>query len=427
MSFTSPVTKTRWIDVYISSSVQLFGATGAFLVMVTLVLGLQERGASGMQVAALIIAESLPMVVLGKVMGRLADRYDSRWLLVIAGVGQVAACQLLVRADEFGWVVTGGVALATATALAGPTRTALLPAMVRPEDLPRANAIGQTASSVGMMAGPALAGLLVGAGDVQSTLQIASFGFVATIVAGLALRTRRGGVRPADASNVDVAAVATVWKIGQDRTFWVVVWGVALIVGSVSAVNVVSVFFIRGTLHSSATMYGLVDALWTSGVLGGAWLIARLIRPRITDAALVRWLFLSVGVLSAMIVLVGTAQAVLWLVPCYLVGGGLNGVLNVIMGTLMGRRIPEDARGRAAAAMAARINGGALVGFVLGGLLLEVVTPRWMILGAGVLGVLMALVVTPLVMRVSQPAAQPEQRGAGPEGRGAGENQPALV
>lgn len=377
--------------------------------MVTLVLGLQERGASGLAVAALIIAETLPMVVLGKVMGRLVDRYDSRWLLVISGVAQVAACLLLVRATEFGWVIAGGVALATATALANPTRSALIPAMVRQEDLPRANAIGQTAGSVGMMAGPALAGFLVGSGSVRGTLQIAAFGFVATIVAGFALRTRRGGL--STTSNVDAPeAVPAGWKIGQDRVFWATVWGMSLIIGSLSAVNVVSVFFIRGTLQSTATMYGLVDAMWTAGVLGGAWLIARLIRPHVTDASLVRWMFLNLGLLSTMILLVGTAQAVMWLVPLYLIGGGLNGVMNVILGTMMGRRVPADARGRAAAAMTSRINGGALVGFVLGGLLLEVVTPRWMILGAGMLGVLVVLMVTPMVLRVAKRVCPPVSR-----------------
>jgi MFS family permease len=390
--------------------VQLFGAAGAFLVMVTLVLGLQERGASGIQVAALIIAETLPMVVLGRFTGRLVDRFDSRRLLVLSGVGQVAACLVLVRATEFGWVVVGGIALATATAVAAPTRSALLPAMVRPEDLPRANAIGQTAGSLGMMAGPALAGLLVGAGSVRDTLQIAAFGFVATIVAGFALRTRRGGGQPA--SNVDDVVKRSGWRLGNDRAFWAVVWGMALIIGSLSAVNVVTVFFIRGTLQSSATMYGVVDAMWTTGVLGGAWLAARLIRPRVADAVMVRWMFLSLGLLSAMILLSGTAQAALWIVPCWLVGGALNGVMNVILGTLMGRRIPADARGRAAAATQSRVNGGALIGFVLGGLLLEVVAPRWMILGAGALGLLAVLVVTPMVLRINEPVVQPAPEAA---------------
>jgi MFS family permease len=282
--------------------------------------------------------------------------------------------------------------------------------MVRPEDLPRANAIGQTANSLGMMAGPALAGILVGTGDVRGTLQIASLGFFATIVAGLTIRTRRGGhpeVSDVDATAGAAAAVMTAWKLGQDKMFWAVVWGSTLIIASISAVTVVMVFFIRGTLHSSATMYGVIDAMWTTGALVGAWLFARMVRPHIEDATLVRWMFLGLGLLAGAILLTGMVQAVLWVVPLFLAGGALNGGLNVFMGTLMGRRIPPDARGRAAGAMQSRINGGALAGFVLGGVLLEVVSARWMILGAGMLGVVVVLAVTPMVLRVSRPVPEP--------------------
>jgi MFS family permease len=189
--------------------------------------------------------------------------------------------------------------------------------------------------------------------------------------------------------------------------FRVVVWGSTLIIGSMSAVNVVAVFFIRETLHSSATMYGVVDAMWTAGAVLGAWLVARLIRSHVDDGALARWTFLSLGTMATMILLVGTAQAVLWVVPCYLIGGAMNGVLNVTGGTILGRRIPAGARGRASAALTSRINGGALVGFVLGGVLLELVSPRWMILGAGLLGLLAVLAVTPMVLRVTQPVQEP--------------------
>ncbi|WP_117209646.1 MFS transporter [Allorhizocola rhizosphaerae] len=404
MSFATPA-RSRWSDVYLSASVTLVGATGAFLVMVTLVLGLQERGASGLQVATLIIAESLPMVVLGRFMGRLVDRFDSRLLLVCAGVGQVVSCQLLVNADRFEWVVAGGVALATFSAVAGPTRSALLPAMVTRDDLPKASAIGQTASSIGLMAGPALAGFLVGAGDVRGTLQIASFGFVATIVAGLLLKTRRGVA----SSKVDNAPPVD-WKLSDDRMFRAVVWGMALIVGAVSTVNVVAVFFIRGTLGSSATMYGLVDAVWTAGMLAGAWLCARVLRPATTDLAVVRWMFVSLGIISVVVGAVGAVTAVLWIVPLYLVGGALNGGQNVIIGTLLGRRAPAAARGRAATALQSRVQGGALLGYVAGGLVLEVVEPRWVFVGAGVLGLLAVLLVAPGIVsthETSQSRAHP--------------------
>ena len=45
----------------------------------------------------------------------------------------------------------------------------------------------------------------------------------------------------------------------------------AAVIAAVTAVNVLEIFFVRDTLGGSATMYGLVAATWTLGVLIGAW------------------------------------------------------------------------------------------------------------------------------------------------------------
>jgi MFS family permease len=395
VSFTSE--RSRWSDVAIASSAQFCSALGAFLVMVTLVLALQAGGASGVQIAALAVVEALPMTLLGRFIGRVVDRFESRWLLVAAGASQVTACVALSFAGTFDQMIMGAVALSAATAVAQPTRAALIPAMVTREDLPRASAIGQSAGSVGMMLGPALAGLLVGATDVTPTLRVAACFFVATILAGLLLRTRRGGASSASAPGSTPAA----WRLSQDRLMQASVWGITVVVGAVSAVNVVFVFFIIDTLESSATIYGLIDSTWMVGLLVGAWLMARLIRPATSDARISGWMFVSLGALSTAVLLAGAAPHALWIVPCYLVGGALNGGENVIAGTLIGRRAPVEARGRASTALASRVQGGALVGFVAGGAALEIAEPRWVIISAGVLGLLIVAAVTPLVRRAA--------------------------
>src|ERR1044072_1281347 len=123
MSFTSPeLVRTRWSDVYIASIAQFFGATGTFLVLVTLVLGLEGRGASGIEVSILVIAEALPMVVLGKLICRLIDRFDCRVLLVVAGAPHMLACLALAQAEQFGAVVAGAIALSVVSGVAVPTR-----------------------------------------------------------------------------------------------------------------------------------------------------------------------------------------------------------------------------------------------------------------------------------------------------------------
>jgi MFS family permease len=448
MSFTSERERSRWSDVYIAAFAQFFGALATFLVMVTLVLAMQRRGASGIEVSILVIAEALPMVLLGKFIGRLVDRVDSRRLLVIAGAGQLVAAFALAQAEQFGMVIAGAIALSVVSGIAHPTRAALVPAMVVRDDLPKASAIGQTAGSAGMMTGPALAGFLVGGLGVHGTLQLAAFGFAATIIAGLFLKTRRGGQprtasaggaapaqrEPALADTAPTGAgvaqggqsnaaghptgggmparavgltknegaaggAVKEWELRDDRLLWTSVWGFAAVLGAISAVNVVLVFFILGTLGSSEGVYGLVESMWTVGVLIGAWVFSRVIKPSTPDGSIAKWTFGTLAVISLALVLIGGVQHALWIVPCYLLGGMQNGGLNVLTGTLLGRRVPAAARGRASTATAMRVQAGALIGYIAGGLLLELMEPRWIVLGCGMLGIGIVAAVVPWVLR----------------------------
>ena len=177
---------------------------------------------------------------------------------------------------------------------------------------------------------------------------------------------------------------------------------------AISAVNVVLVFFIMRTLGSTESMYGLIDSVWTVGALMGAWFFARLIKPTTHDATLARWLFGVLGAVSIAVIAVGSVRAALWIVPFYIFGGIQNGGLNVMTGTLVGRRVPHEAMGRANTALGMRVQAGALVGYIGGGLLLELSEPRWIVLGCGVLGLATVLVVMPFVLRseTTAPAAR---------------------
>jgi MFS family permease len=385
MSFT---VGTRVRDLYLSAVTQFFGALATFLVMVTLVLALQRQGASGLEVAALVLAEALPMVVLGRLIGAMVDRFDSRRLLVLAGLGQVASGLALSIVDGTAAVVAGAAALSVCSGIVQPTRQALIPAIAHRDDLPRASALGQTAGSLGMMLGPALAGFAVSALGPQSTVRLAAIGFLGTVVAGLAIRTRRGGgARAATAE----ATVDSGWRLRQDRLVSGSAWSISAVIAAVGAVNVVLVFFLLRTLNSTEATFGLVDSMWTVGVLIGAWSAGRLVRPATADATVGRWLLAALGVISLAIVLVGLAPEAGWVVPWYLLGGAANGALNVFMGVLLGRRTPPEARGRANAALVMRIQAGAMLGYVAGGALLQVADPRVIVIACGILGLFVTL------------------------------------
>jgi MFS family permease len=415
MAFTSAPDlpfASRWRDVYIASAARGVSVCGDFLAATALVLAVQAAGGGGLAVSALLLAATLPLVVLAPVTGRLADRVDSRTLLVAAGLAQAAVCAMLAFLTDHVLIVVLVAVLASGLAVTQPTIAALIPTMVRRADLPRASAVNQTAGSLGVLVGPALAGVLVGEFGPRLPRLLAAAGYLAVVVAGLALRTRRGArtgtmVAPATPAAPDVApappiAAAAAWRISADPLLRAMIISLAAVIAAVGAINVVEVFFIRDTLRSSTTNFGLIIACWTGGVLVGAWLLARPAARARGDGNLVRGVLLMLGACCAVLPISATVGAVGWLFPLWIMGGVFNGGLNTFSAVVMGGRVPEHARGRAFAALNGAVQGAAMFGYLAGGLLVGHVPTRPLVAGLGIGGMLVVAVLSPSVARAAR-------------------------
>lgn len=93
----------------------------------------------------------------------------------------------------------------------------------------------------------------------------------------------------------------------------------------------------------------------------------------------------------------GLALPALWLalpvaLVAFAVGGAGHGAKNAIVRTLVHVRVPPEARGRAWGAYAAGRNGAELVALTGGGLLVAALGPRWTLLAAGALPMLVVAV-----------------------------------
>ncbi|MEU4778653.1 MFS transporter [Micromonospora sp. NPDC023633] len=396
MSFTTA--GSRWSDVWLAATARGVSMCGDFLAATALALALQAAGASGIAVSGLLLAATLPLVVLAPLTGRLADRADSRTLLVAAGLGQAAVCALLAFADDPALIIGLVALLACGLAVTQPCLAALLPAMVRPGDLPRASAISQTAVTLGTLGGPVLAGLLVGQFGTRVPLLIDAGSYLALVVAGLLLRTRRGG-RWAATTPASGAERAPAWRLRRDPLLLAVVLSTAAVITAVGGINVVEVFFIRETLGGSPTVYGLVGAAWMAGMLPGSWLCARLAHRLTDDGALVYGVLATLGGISLTVIVAAAVPTAALLVPLWLVAGAANGGENVFANLLTARRVPEASRGRAYAAYGAAVQGGSMGGYLIGGAMLALLSPRPLIAAAGAAGLLVVAAFVPAVAR----------------------------
>lgn len=401
MPFTS-----RWGDVYLAAGARAISTCGDFLAATALTLALQQAGASGMTISVLMLAASVPLAVLAPLTGRLADRVDTRVILVVTGSVQAAICVGLAYARSPVLIIALVTALACGLAVTQPALAALLPAMVRREDLGKAGGINQTAGSLGMLVAPALAGVLVGQFGTRVPLLLDATTYLALVAAGLLLRTRRG------AASDTTTRVA--WRMRGDRLLTVMVAAVAAVVGGVGAVNVVEVFFVRVTLGASATTYGLVTGAWTAGCLVGSVVFGRLARGPADPARLVRGVLVQLAGCCAVVLIAASARSAVLLVVLWLVGGAFNGALNVATTVVIAQRVPERLRGRAFAVLGSAVQGAGMAGLLLGGVLLDRFDTRLLIAGAGVAGLLATAACVPSVLaavRKEREATSPVPEG----------------
>jgi MFS family permease len=285
--------------------------------------------------------------------------------------------------------------LACGYAQTQPTLSALLPAMVRREDLPRASALGQSATSVGLLLAPALGGVLVGHFGLRVPLFFDAASYLAIVVAGLLIRTRRRGGAVVGAATADPAPA---WQARRDQLLWTMIVLIGAVVAAVSAINVAEVFFVRGVLHSTTTVYGLLSAVWTGTMLVGAWVLTR---RRLTDAGLARAMAVTLLLTCLNVLAISAAPTVVVLLPLFVIGGACNGVENVAASVMLSRRAPEEARGRAFALFGAVVNGANALGYLLGGVLLGVLSVRLTIAGTALVGLVVTVVFAVPLLRAA--------------------------
>ncbi len=386
-------------DLRIVIAAKAVSLLGDEVATVALVLRLQSEGAGAGAVAALLIANLAPIVLLTGVVGRLVDRRDNRSLLLVSSAAQAVVCAALAFTTGTAVPLALVALLGVGQAVNGATWQALLPTLVSAQDLGRAVSRSQAATTLAGIAAPALSGLLVAAYGATVPLLVDAGTFVVVTGAALALHTRRVP-GPVGQDDDERGGLAIVWHNPLLRST-VALLGLFILLGGM--VNVVEVFLVRVTLGASTVWYGLSGAAYALGLVAGA-----LAAGRIESAAgHARWFVLACAGLGLGLVGIGLTPGVAVLLVVGAAAGAANGVLNVCTGALVMGTARPDQRGRVGAVLGGVVSGTQLAAYAVGGALASSVSPRVIFVGAGVLGLLAPVVLGGTVVRAARRAAAP--------------------
>jgi hypothetical protein len=382
-----PATDARDRDARLIVGAVGISALGDFLLWIPLTLHLQRITGSGIAIAGLMICLWAPIVLLAPAAGLLADRIETRRLLICASVAQaVVAASLALALDSVAAILALAVLLGVGFAIAQPAEFALVPAVAGEPRLAVVNGHVETARYVGMTVGPLLGGVLAAAGGTAAAMLVnaATFGCVA--LAAAFLHTRREPLLdPLDGDRS--RARDGVVHLFADRTLAVVMAVVFVSLLFMSASIAAEVFFLKGDLGVGNAVYGALFASWTVGMVLGALVVAR----RVPVGALAPAVLVAVAVQGAGLGLPTAWLAVGFAGAMWLVGGVGHGVKNVLARTLIAQSVPAAVHGRAFAAYNGLRNGAELVALAGGGLLVATLGARATLALAGAMPVLAVL------------------------------------
>ncbi|WP_458041256.1 MULTISPECIES: MFS transporter [Bacteria] len=139
---------------------------GGQLTIVAVMLHVFELTGSTLAVAMIAVAGLVPMILAGLYGGMLADYFDRRAVaLIAASVTWVSTLLLAVLAwtgnETVAWLFLLSIVNSSANSIVSATKSAITPRLVPRELLPAAAALSGITVGIMVMAGPALAGILV--------------------------------------------------------------------------------------------------------------------------------------------------------------------------------------------------------------------------------------------------------------------------
>lgn len=339
---------------------QSISNVGDYVFSTTLVLWIATIISKGqawapLAVSGVLVATALPIFLIGPVAGVYVDRWDKRrTMLAMDALRAVLIVLLLPMAIgkisvswQLGSIYAIVFAASACAQFFNPARFTMIADIVEEPYRTRASGLGQTTQSLAAIIGPPLAAPLLFAAGVEWALILNSLSFVISFLAILAVRV------PQTANNSTAAQHGTFFQdfnaglrfFFSNHVLVIIIITIILTTLGTGALNSLGVFFVTQNLHTSANLYGFLDAAFGIGAVAGA-ILASLFASKLGEIRTF-WLGLLVAGLSILFFARMTS-----FLPA-LVFLGLAGVaiapVNVVIGPLLLHITPREYIGRVAA------------------------------------------------------------------------------
>src|SRR5436190_19508282 len=323
-------------------------------------------GAGPMYVALTQTASALPFFVFALPAGAIGDIVDRRRLILYTEFWMAGVATVLAVATIAGlmspWLLLGlTFALSAGDAIETPTWRAILPELVKKEDLAAASALNGIEFNVARAVGPALAGVIIAVAGVGAafTINVLSFAGVILLIVRWKRPIRHRTTPPETLAGATVAALRYV-RFSPSLRGMMLRSGLTMFFASALLALMPSVA--RG-VSDSPTGYGILLGCFGAGAVLGA-LTMQPARARWSTEAVASG---GVAILGLMTVAAGFLHAMAFLAAAMLVAGAAWIVFISLVSALMQSLAPDWVRARVLAVFMLVFQGGLAAGSALWG------------------------------------------------------------
>ena len=380
------------------------GTGAAYVALVVLAY---ERYRSAWAISAVLLAELLPSMVFGPVLGAAADRWSRRSCLIVADVLRAGAFVAIAFVPGIELTILFALVAGLGTALFKPAGLASLPSLVDSDNRPAATSLYGAIVDLGFTAGPAVAAVGLLFGNAEAVLFVNGITFV--VSAGVLARLDFGARAPSTVSRAEPG----LWREASEGVAAVAgMPGMRLVIAASTGAllcagffNVAELPFAKEGLGTGDAGFSILVALFGAGFIVGSLTgagggSAQLLKRRYIGGIVV----MAVGFVSC-----GLSSSLAIALAAFALAGFGNGVLLVHERLLIQETVADRLQGRVFAISDTLVNWGFGVAFLSAGAVLSVAGPREVILAAGAAALLVGLV-TAIALRSQWPADEEADR-----------------
>jgi MFS family permease len=387
---------------------------GTYLAAIALTVHVYDLTGSGSWVAALLVVDFLPIILIGLTLGPLVDRLSRRGLMIGSDVVRLGVFCVLPFADDPYAIVALAAVAGVATGFFRPAVYAGLPNIVPDEDLPAANSLLQGVENIAWMLGPVIGGIILATSGPDLAYWVNAATFALSIA--LLVRIPAGRLRSEEPLTKghwqDLAEGYALVRRSRALLTVLVVWNVVLLGNA--AVNVSEIVLAKTELDSGNVGFGVLVGASGLGLTIGSLLASSALERH----GLQRMYAGSIGVMALGFAAAAVSPNVWVAAVCVVAAAAGNGGSLVCNVLLVQRGAPDRLRGRAFTLIMSSNYVLLGLGMAAAGPLTDAVGGRWMWGAAAalfMLGSIVAHSMTRDLVADQAPAAADDERVAEPQ------------